>query len=285
MAADSALAAGFAAFGFEASASGPLRVVPIECIQPNPRQPRRSFDPRALQVLAATIDACGLLAPPPVRDLGETYQLVAGERRWRACQLLGWSAMPVLVLGNDASDASELAAALAENIARDDLNPVDEALALVTLLEDLGVTQEGLGRSIGRSQEAISNSIRLLNLPDQVLVLLERRELTVAHGKVLLSEPEHHKRITLARRAVAGRWTVRRLQAEISAASPRATTPTLPADMLDAADRWTEVLRARTGHAMTIRATASGFQIDVGDQHAVRALLKHLGITAADLDE
>jgi len=157
-------------------------------------------------------------------------------------------------------EASEAAAALAENIARDDLNPVDEALALATMLEALGITQEALGRRIGRSQESISHSIRLLNLPDQVLVMLERRELGIAHGKVLLSEPEHHKRITLARRAVAGRGTVRRLQAAITSTSREAAAPALPADMLDAADRWTEALRARTGHAMTIHATAGGFR-------------------------
>lgn len=276
---------GVGAFGFAPSAQGPLRIVATEHIRPNPHQPRRSFDRARLLQLAGSIDTCGLLSPPLVRERGDRYELVAGERRWRACQLLGWPTLPVLV--RDAA-AGELAAAVAENIAREDLNPVDEAHALAVLLEEFGLTQEELGQRVGRSQEAISNTIRLLQLPDQVLVLLERRELTKGHGKALLSEPDHQRRILFARSAVAGRWSVRRLEAAIAAAttSRACRRPDLPADMLAAADRWTEVLRARTGHAMTVQALASGgFQIQVGDQHAVRALLTHIGVPAADLDE
>lgn len=274
------------AFGFTASDRGPLRVVPIECLRPNPDQPRKRFDAAGLQSLAGSIDTCGLLSPPLTHEVsGGLYELVAGERRWRACQLLGWATLPVLVQ-HGARGADALAAAMAENIAREDLNAVDEAHALAALLEEFGLTQEALGRRVGRSQEWISNSIRLLHLPDQVLLLLERGELTRAHGRALLSEPRHQERATLARRAVADGWTVRRLQAAIDLAAPAARARGgLPADALDAADRWTEALRTRTGHAMTIRATARGFQIDVGDQHAVRALLTRLGVAAEDLDE
>ena len=112
-------------------------------------------------------------------------------------------------------------------------------------------------------------------------------ELSRGHGKVLLSEPSHQERITLGRRAAAERWTIRRLQAAIASTTDPGPIAHrgLPADMLDAADRWTEALRTRTGHAMTVRATSHGFQIDVGDQHAVRALLTRLGVSASDLDE
>lgn len=274
-----------AAFGFTATASGPLRVVPIEHVQPNPDQPRKTFDPEKLQALAESIGTCGLLSPPLTRDLGDTYELVAGERRWRACHLLGWEQLPILVQDAGGGSASSLAAAVAENIAREDLNPVDEAHALAALLEEFQLTQEDLGRRVGRSQEFISNSIRLLNLPDQALVLLERGDLTRAHGKILLSEPDHQSRVILARRAAAERWTVRRLQAAIANRRPGPPTSPLPADMLDAADRWTEVLRTSTGHDMTVRATSRGFLIDVGDQHAVRALLGRLGVAVEDLDD
>lgn len=274
------------AFGFTASERGALRVVPIGRVRPNPDQPRKRFDTGRLQTLADSIDTCGLLSPPLTHEVtGDLYELVAGERRWRACRLLGWETLPVLVQ-HDAGGADALAAAVAENVAREDLNAIDEAHALAALLEEFGLTQEELGRRVGRSQEWISNSIRLLSLPDQVLVLLERGELTRAHGRALLTKPGHQERIALGRRAAAERWTVRRLQAEIDADPPGARAHAgLAADALDAADRWTEALRTRTGHAMTVRATARGFQIEVGDQHAVRALLTGLGISPEDLDE
>jgi len=274
------------AFGFTASERGPLRVVPIGRVRPNPDQPRKRFDTGRLQTLAESIDTCGLLSPPLTHEVtGDLYELVAGERRWRACRLLGWETLPVLVQ-HDAGGADALAAAVAENVAREDLNAIDEAHALAALLEEFGLTQEELGRRVGRSQEWISNSIRLLSLPDQILVLLERSELTRAHGRALLTEPGHQERIALGRRAATERWTVRRLLAEIDADPPGAPArPGLPADAIDAADRWTEALRTRTGHAMTVRATARGFQIEVGDQHAVRALLTGLGVSPEDLDE
>lgn len=276
------------AFGFAVSERGPLRVVPIERVRPNPDQPRKRFDPERLRILASSIGTCGLLSPPLTRELdGDAYELVAGERRWRACQILGWDRIPVLVKDDGAAGGEGLGAALAENIAREDLNPVEEAHALAALLEEFGFTQEELGRWVGRSQEWISHSVRLLHLPDQVLVLLERGDLTRAHGRALLTEPGHQERIVLARRAAAEHWTVRQLLATIAATGSRSGSARggLPADMLDAADRWTEALRTRTGHAMTVRATARGFQIDVGDQHAVRALLTNLGVAAEDIDE
>jgi len=161
--------------------------------------------------------------------------------------------------------------AVAENVAREDLNAIDEAHALAALLEEFGLTQEELGRRVGRSQEWISNSNRLLNLPDQILVLLERGEITRAHGRALLTEPGRQERIALGRRAATERWTVRRLQAEIDSDPPSAPARAgLPADALDAADRWTEALRTR-GHAMTVRATARGFQIEGRSARRARA--------------
>ena len=273
------------AFGFSASERGPFRVVPIERIRPNPAQPRQRFDIERLRLLADSIGTCGLLSPPLAHELpGDLYELVAGERRWRACQLLGWEALPVLVQDAD-GDGRGLAAAVAENVVREDLNAIDEAHALATLLEEFGLTQEELGRRVGRSQEAISNSIRLLHLPDQVLVLLESGELTRTHGKVLLSEPDHQERIALALRAVADRWTVRRLEAAVAESAPASKRAGFGTDVLAAAERWTEALRRRTGQEMTVRPTTAGFQITVGDQHAVRALLMRLGISAEDLDK
>ncbi len=275
-----------AAFGFAASERGPFRIVPIGSVSPNPRQPRKRLDGERLRVLARSIATCGLLSPPLTYEIDRgVYELVAGERRWRACQMLGWEALPVLVQDAAGDGDHRFAAAVAENIAREDLNPVDEAHALSALLDEFRLTQEELGQRVGRSQEWISNSIRLLNLPDQVLVLLERGDLTRAHGRALLAEPSHAERTALARRAVHGRWSVRRLQSEIAATpAVRAGRRGLPVDMLAAADQFTEVLRSRTGHEMTVRATSVGFQIDVGDHQAVRALLMRLGVSAQDLE-
>jgi ParB family chromosome partitioning protein len=274
-----------AGFGFEPTDSGPLREVPIDRVQPNRRQPRRIFDEAQLQLLAESIQTVGLMSPPLVREVGDgAYELVAGERRWRACQRLGMPTLRVLV--QTADDADSLAMAVAENIARHGLNPVEEAHAFAALLEEFELTQDELGRRVGKSQEDISNSIRLLNLPDQVLLLLERRELTKAHGKVLLSEPDHARRTTLARRAAAGGWSVRQLRDAVTAAKRRPRRrSSVGADQAAAADRWTEALRACTGRQMTVRATAKGFHIDVGDQDAARDLLARLGIPAEQLDE
>jgi ParB family transcriptional regulator, chromosome partitioning protein len=274
-------------FGFDPSPEGPLREVAVDRVEPNRRQPRRIFDEAQLQQLADSIATVGLMSPPLVRETGEQrYELIAGERRWRACQRLGMATLPVLVQ-DSATDADALAMAVAENIARHGLNPVEEAHAFAALLEEFHLTQDELGRRVGKSQEDISNSIRLLNLPDQVLVLLERRELTKAHGKVLLSEPDHSRRTLLARRGVAESWSVRELRGAVSAAKrrPRSPRSRLDPDMITAADRWTEGLRASTGQPLTVRATAKGFHIEVGDHDTARSLLKRLGVADRRLDE
>jgi len=149
-----------------------LRNVAVELIQPNPRQPRRRFDEGALAALAESIRARGVLQPIVVRPLaGGTYELVAGERRLRAVRLAGLETVPALV--RDTEDGERLELALAENMAREDLNPIEEARACATLVEDLGLTKEEVGRRVGRSRVAVSNLIRLLELPDEALELVE----------------------------------------------------------------------------------------------------------------
>jgi ParB family chromosome partitioning protein len=272
------------AFGFE-DGGGRLREVAIDALRPNPQQPRRVFDDDALEHLARTIDTLGLMFPPTVRELADGYELVAGERRWRACQRIGRTTIPVLIVEPD-DDAQALAMALAENAAREPLNAVEEAHAFAALLDGSELTQQELGRRVGKSQEDVSNSIRLLNLPDIALKLLMQAKLTKAHGKVLLSEPDHDRRAKLARTAAREGWSVRRLQQDIRhAPTRRPSRPGPSADMTAAADRWTEAVRQVTGHPMTIRASTSGFQLDIGDSTAVRALLCRLGVPADVLDE
>src|SRR4051812_7121582 len=189
-----------------------LRELPVELIAPNPRQPRRTFDDDSLRALAGSLQERGVLQPVLVRPVaGGTYELIAGERRWRAARLAGLDKVPALVRARD--DAEALEVALVENMAREDLNPVDEARACAALVEELGLTREDVGRRVGRSRVAVSNLIRLLDLPDDVLELLERGDLSEGHGRALLLAAEHADRRRLARDAVAGEWSVRTLEA------------------------------------------------------------------------
>ncbi|MGH3101079.1 MAG: ParB/RepB/Spo0J family partition protein, partial [Thermoleophilia bacterium] len=170
-----------------------LREIPVELVKPNPRQPRRSFDEDALAELAESIRARGVLQPIVVRALpGGHYELVAGERRLRAARIAELESIPAVV--READDWERLDLALAENMARVDLNAIEEARACAMLVDDLGLTKEEVGRRVGRSRVAISNLIRLLELPDRALELIEAGELSEGHGRALLLCKDHEKR-------------------------------------------------------------------------------------------
>src|SRR6516165_6320479 len=159
-----------------------LRELPIDLIAPNPRQPRRRFDEESLQGLAGSLGERGVLQPVLVRpQAGGTYELIAGERRWRAARIAGLRAIPALVRPREDAEALELA--LIENMAREDLSPVEEARACAALVEELGLTHEDVGRRVGRSRVAVSNLLRLLDLPDEVLDQLQAGTLSEGHGR------------------------------------------------------------------------------------------------------
>jgi ParB family chromosome partitioning protein len=194
-----------------------LRQVPVDLIAPNPHQPRRTFDEDTLLALAESIKVRGVLQPVLVRPLpGGRYELIAGERRWRAARLAALEAVPAIVRHHE--DAASLEVALIENMAREDLNPVEQARACAALTEELGLTREEVGLRVGRSRVAVSNLIRLLDLPDEALELIERRELTEGHGRALLLAEDHADRRQLARAAVDQRWSVRELEERARAA-------------------------------------------------------------------
>jgi ParB family chromosome partitioning protein len=197
-----------------------LRDLPIDLIAPNARQPRRHFDEEALVGLAESIKTRGVLQPVLVRPVrGGGFELIAGERRWRAAGLAGLETVPALV--RERADAEALEIALIENMAREDLNPIEEARACAALVEELGLTRAEVGRRVGRSRVAVSNLLRLLDLPDEALDLIERRALSEGHGRALLLAPDHGDRRRLAHAAVEGGWSVRELEA-------RARTPSEP---------------------------------------------------------
>jgi ParB family chromosome partitioning protein len=200
---------GLAAILPESEAGGPeLRELPVDQIEPNPEQPRSNFDAGALNALAGSISSAGLLQPLIVRPVvGGRYELVAGERRWRAARKAGLDKVPAVI--RTSPDDERLQAALIENMVREDLNPVEEARACAALVDDLGISKEELARRVGRSRAAISNLIRLLDLPDPVLTLLAKGDLTEGHGRAILQLSDQNARTKLAKRAAKEGWSVR----------------------------------------------------------------------------
>jgi ParB family chromosome partitioning protein len=249
----------------------PLRQIPVELIRPNPDQPRKEFNGESLLALAESIEARGILQPLVVRALpGGTYELIAGERRLRAAKIAKLDDVPVIV--RDAQGAERLELALLENVAREDLNPVDEARAFATLVEDLGVSKAELAGRVGKSRPAVANAIRLLDLPDDVLELIERGELTGAHGRALLMSHDHEARRRLAREALAHGWSVketeRRAKAEEEgAASPRrrrgGRRADIPADLVDALAAASDALTAATGREVRVSPDGSAFKAEI----------------------
>ena len=205
--------------------AGRLREILIAEIHPNPAQPRKRFDESALAALADSIRERGVLQPVIVRPVDDGYELVAGERRWRAAEIAGEATIAALV--DDALDqAGSLELALIENIVREDLSPIEQARTFSVLLDDLRMTSTVLARRIGRSRADIANTMRLLDLPDEVVEMIDSGALTKGHGKVLLTEPDHHRRLLLARQAAQRGWSVRALESEIArAVKPTSATP------------------------------------------------------------
>ena len=244
-----------------------LRQLPLELIATNPQQPRRQFDEETLVGLAESIRARGVIQPVLVRPIaGGRYELVAGERRWRAAQIAELDTIPAVVREHD--DAASLEVAVIENMAREDLNPVDEARACAGLVEELGLTREEVGLRVGRSRVAVSNLIRLLDLPDEALELLERGELTEGHGRALLLVPDNAVRRTLARQAVAEGWSVRELESRSRAAAdgplaggarPAKVKPPEHPDREAAIQQIADVLGTALGVDLKVRPAAHGY--------------------------
>jgi ParB family transcriptional regulator, chromosome partitioning protein len=234
-----------------------LREIPLEMIEPNPRQPRRVFEQSAIAELAESIGARGVLQPIVVRKLtGGRYELVAGERRLRAAKVAGLEAIPAMV--RDADDWERLDLALAENMAREDLNAVEAARACALLVDDLGLTKGEVGRRVGRSRVAISNLIRLLDLPEDALELIEAGDLSEGHGRAILLCKDHDQRKRLARDARDGGWSVRETERrarerEEGKRSPGSQVVVHP-DLAEALAAAEDALTAALGQAVKVRS-------------------------------
>jgi ParB family transcriptional regulator, chromosome partitioning protein len=188
-----------------------LADIAVSAISPNPHQPRVHFDEESLSELTASIAEMGVLQPILIRPLDEnTYELIAGERRWRAAQRAGLTTVPAVIRTTD--DVSSVEQALVENLHRQDLTALEEAAAYQQLIEDFGLTHDQVSARVGKSRSAITNSLRLLGLPPAVQRLLADGQLSAGHARALLGTPDRSRQEALAREAVAGGWSVRMVE-------------------------------------------------------------------------
>jgi ParB family chromosome partitioning protein len=241
---------------------GELRSLAVSAIQPGKFQPRQAFDPEKIDELAASIKSQGLIQPIVVRAIGrDRYELIAGERRWRAAQKAGLDEIPALV--KVVPDQAVVAMALIENIQREDLSPLEEAQALARLIDEFGLTHQQTADAIGRSRAAVSNLLRLLDLPDAIKRLLGDRKLDMGHARALATLPEA-RAVALAREAADKEWSVRELEDAVrrlgisasgKAAKPVARDPNIAALERELAEKLAtrvNVAHARNGRGKVV---------------------------------
>jgi ParB family transcriptional regulator, chromosome partitioning protein len=256
-----------------APAATELVHLPVGAIGPNARQPRRRLDPERIEELAESVRAQGIVQPVVVRPLSDgRYELIAGERRWRAARKAGLPTVPALVRPSD--DRESLLLALVENVAREDLSPVDEARAYAVLLDEFGLSLGDVAEQVGRSKPAVSNRLRLLELPDDVLGLVERGRLSEGHARAVLAVPDNEGRRVLARRIVRQGLSVRAAERAARWAGartkPRKRAPVDPA----LAARARQALERLTGAA--IRVTDKRIEIAFASEEELEGIVEGL---------
>ena len=204
----------------------PVKSIRISDIEPNPGQPRHNFDQIALEELAQSIRENGVITPLTLRKNGEKYQIIAGERRWRASRLAGLKEVPAQVI--EADDRTAFALGLIENLQRQDLDPMEEAAGYKTLMEDCGMTQEQAAERVGKSRPAVANALRLLQLPEHIAALVSDRELSAGHGRAVLSLKDPVKQDKLVQLILQDNLSVReaeKLAAQLQKDAPEKEKP------------------------------------------------------------
>lgn len=255
--------------------------VPTALIDPNPSQPRVEFDQSGIDSLAASIESVGLLQPLVVRSAGDRYVLVAGERRLRASKQAGLATVPV-VIRTDTDDGTNLTEALVENLQREDLSPLEEAAAFNTLMEEYGMTHEQVATQVGRSRSAVTNTVRLLQLPAEIQTMLAKGSLTAGHARALLGTEDEAYAIHIAERAAAEGWTVRRVEEAVrlrgtqgaSTTGPGPVPAVRPAAIIELEDK----LQERLGTKVKIDYRGKGGRITIryGSADDLERIYRHL---------
>lgn len=241
--------------------------LPIDSIVPNPRQPRQHFDEAALEELAQSIREVGLLQPLVVRPTAEgTYELIAGERRWRACQRAGLKAVPVVV--RPSGDQASLEMALVENLQRSDITPVESAKAFRRLIQEFGLTQEQVAERVGKSRTAVANTLRLLKLPPRALEALEKNQITEGHARALLALDSEPEMLALLERIVRSGLSVREAERAVKQSqSPKRDRPEPPSPRTSDSDP--EMRQLEDGLSMFLGAPVRIERADVGGRIVV----------------
>ena len=250
--------------------------LPLDEIIPNRDQPRKQFDDAALADLSDSIAQHGVLQPLLVRPMPDgSYQLVAGERRWRASRMAGLTEVPVVIRDMNEQEAAELA--LIENLQREDLNPMEEAIGYRTLMDNYGMTQEQAAQVVNKSRPAVANDLRLLQLPEAVTELVSKGELSAGHARTVLAFEGEEAQIAAAKQAVAKGLSVRELEKMAKAAkrTPRAPKPSTRNSFYDEVEL---ALRENLGRQVKVTASAKGgiLQVEFFDPEDLRALANKL---------
>jgi ParB family transcriptional regulator, chromosome partitioning protein len=246
----------------QAEASGSLRELPLSSVKPNPYQPRTRIEQTELRDLASSMEASGLLQPIIVRPRDSSFELIAGERRWRAAQRLGWARIPAVV--KDVDDRTLLTLALIENLQRDDLSPIDEAAGYRRLGEEFQLGHSEIASAVGRDRSTIANLLRLLQLPSDVQTLVHEKQLSAGHARALLGLSDAGRQSALAVEAVEQGWSVREVEAAVAgrraSQRPVRRPPGQPVARNAAADvkRVEDALRKRLGTDVRVTARRRG---------------------------
>ena len=258
---------------------GGYAAIPVGQVAPNPDQPRSDFDQASIDTLASSIDALGLLQPIVVRSVDDGYVLVAGERRLRAVRQLGLATIAA-VIRDGADGRTNLTEALVENLQREDLNPLEEAAAYRELLEEYGMTHDEVASAVGRSRSAVTNTVRLLQLPTPIQKLVATGELTAGHARALLGCDDVAYAGHIAQRAVAEGWSVRRVEEAVRLRATQGTTSSprsravRPAAIIELEDRLQE--RLGTKVAIDYRGKGGKITIKYATPEDLERIYRHL---------
>ena len=252
--------------------------LPVEAIHANPRQPRRRFEPEATAGLAASIKSQGVLQPVVVRPRPDGgYELIAGERRWRAAREAGLPTLPAVV--RNADDRDTLILGLVENVAREDLSPIEEARAYASLVDEFELSLGDVAERVGRSKAGVSNRIRLLELPDDVLWMVARGELTEGHARAVLAVPDHDARRRLAKRIVRDGMSVRAAERAArdggAARRPRRSGPAVDPALAERA-----ALAAERLTGLRARVVSGRLELEFGSETQLAELVETLEAAA-----